>query len=154
MRVLVTGSRTWRDGGRVRERLDHWMGVAVDSGDTEFVVVHGACKSGADSYADAWARWNQRHTTTIAVRPEPHPAKWDGACIDECQPKHRRVDPRGWDVCPAAGFYRNEHMVHKGAHRVLAFIDDESKGATHCAKYAETAGLIVDYFRTGSQPLF
>jgi hypothetical protein len=155
VRVLVTGSRTWKNGLLVREKLGMCLDTAHQSGDS-LTVVHGACKSGADSYADAWARWHQRNTTHTVVRVEPHPANWEGPCIDECQPHHRRVDPRGWDVCPAAGFYRNEAMVRLGADLVLAFIADESKGATHCARFAETCGLQTLYFRvgTGSQVLF
>lgn len=153
MRVLVTGSRSWRDGKLIRTKLDDCLATARAIGG-KLVVVHGACKSGADSYADAWGRWHETHPEDGLVEVEPHPANWEGRCRDMCQPHHRRIDPRGWDVCPAAGFYRNEDMVHSGADLVLAFIADESKGATHCAKYAEQCHLNVLYFRTGAEPLF
>lgn len=149
MRVLVTGSRVWKDGLFIREKLNTCLDTARNVLD-DLTIVHGACKSGADSYADAWARWHERNITDINVKPEAHPAEWEGPCRPACQPNHRRVDPRGWDVCPAAGFYRNEAMVELGADLVLAFIADESKGATHCARYAEQNGLHVLYFRTGA----
>lgn len=152
MRVLVTGSRSWRDGAFIRHKLDDCLETARSLGN-KLTVVHGACKSGADSYADAWARWHEIHTEGD-VKAEAHPAQWENPCRATCQPHHRRVDPRGWDVCPAAGFYRNEDMVHHGADMVLAFINDESKGATHCARYAEQCQMNVLYFRTGSAPLF
>lgn len=153
MRVLVTGSRSWRDGAFIRGKLANCLDTAYDAHDS-LTIVHGACKSGADAYADAWARWHETHSADVVVKAEPHPAGWEGPCRGPCQPHHRRIDPRGWDVCPAAGFYRNEDMVHLGADVVLAFIDDESKGATHCARYAEQCGLNVVYFRTGNVPLF
>jgi hypothetical protein len=149
MRVLVTGSRVWKDGLFIREKLDACLETARGVPDN-LTIVHGACKSGADSYADAWARWHERHTTDIRVTVDPHPAQWEGPCTSHCQPNHRRHDPRGWDVCPAAGFHRNEAMVELGADLVLAFIAEESKGATHCARYAEQKGLPVLYFRTGA----
>lgn len=152
MRVLVTGSRTWRDGLLVRETLSHCLDTARALG-TSLTVVHGACKSGADAQADAWARWQVTHSRDVPVVVEPHPANWEGPCRNECQPNHRRVDPRGWDVCPAAGFYRNEDMVRLGADLCLAFIADESKGATHCARYAESQGIPVSYFRVGATPM-
>jgi len=124
--------------------------TAIKVRDTTLTVAHGACKSGADALANAWAVWHERNNTDIGVHVERHPAQWDGPCRPQCQPQHRRYDPRGWDVCPAAGFYRNEDMVHLGADIVLAFIADESKGATHCARYAEQSGLQVVYFRTST----
>lgn len=149
MRVIVTGSRTWKNGLFIREKLSMCLETAQRA-DDNLTIVHGACKSGADSYADAWARWHTRNNDTVTVTSEPHPANWEGPCIAQCQPNHRRMDPRGWDVCPAAGFYRNEKMVQLGADLVIAFIADESKGATHCARLAEARGLNVIYFRIGA----
>lgn len=158
MRVLVTGSRTWRNGQLIRDELTTAYSDAVAAGDNEFVVVHGACKSGADSYAESWGRWKTKVTAGSATpaRVEVHPAKWEKPCQKTCQPGHRRADHRGWDVCPAAGFYRNETMVNTGIDRCLAFIQDESKGSTHCAHYAEAHGVDTRYFRvgTGSDALF
>lgn len=148
MRVLVTGSRTWRDGILLRDKLTECMSACIDMGKPSLTIVHGACKSGADALADGWANWHERNSPQLHVHAERHPADWEGPCRPQCQPNHRRQDPRGWDVCPAAGFYRNEDMVHLGADLVLAFIADNSKGATHCARYAEQNGLHVIYFRT------
>jgi hypothetical protein len=46
----------------------------------------------------------------------------------------------------AGGMKRNEHMVHLGANLCLAFIRDNSPGATHCANYAEAHGIRVVRF--------
>lgn len=149
-RILVTGSRTWRDGALVRQKLDEVLadiilGAAYQPG--TMTVVHGACRSGPDKMADEWARWHHANHRPVNP-PEPHPAQWEAPCRDTCRPGHRRADPRGWDVCPTSGFYRNEHMVRLGADLCLAFINDESKGATHCADYAEEQGIPVRRYRT------
>lgn len=150
MRLLITGSRTWRDGTLIRDTLNTQLETVVAAKDT-MTIVHGGCRSGADMYADGWARWHHRHGRPVH-RPEVHVAQWEAPCRPECRPGHRRRDPRGWDVCPQAGFYRNEHMVTLGADLCLAFIADKSKGATHCAAYAEKAGIDVIYFHTDTTP--
>lgn len=155
MRVLVTGSRTWRRGTLVHEKLRECRATCVASGDV-LTVVHGGCLSGADYFANAWARWHSDNATHVA-RPEVHPARWDAPCGPKCRPGHRlpptpqtissRTDlSPGWDVCPRAGMYRNELMVELGADLVLAFIADYSRGATGCAWIAERAGLRVVRF--------
>lgn len=66
------------------------------------------------------------------VDVDPHPADWDG-------PRKK-----------GAGYARNAEMVKLGADICLAFIQDESKGATHCSKLAEEAGIETVYFRRNS----
>lgn len=168
MRILVTGSRQWSQSRFLWEKLDHCLDTALIAGGS-LTLVHGACRSGADAMADSWGR---RYGVNPANRLniERHPADWTGPCRKECQVHHRRLcnckqcrgeistaaptHPKGTTLCPAAGFYRNEDMVRLGADFVLAFIADESKGATHCARYAETSGLTVFYYRTGAKALF
>lgn len=126
MRVIVTGSRTWLDGAFIVEKLD-----AIHVEHPGMVLVHGACKQGADAVADRWAI--RRGLPDEQV--ERHPAEW------------RRF--RG-----AAGYKRNAEMVALGADICLAFIAlcrkpdcDEppmphgSHGATHCAEIADEAGI-------------
>lgn len=153
MRVLITGSRSWRDGQLIRSKLEECLSLVneaaeamprPDGGDV-LTVVHGACRSGADQFADGWTRWHVKRGHRVAR--ETYPAQWDGPCRDTCRPGHRRNDPRGWNVCPQAGFFRNEEMVALGADLCLAFIADNSKGASHCAEYADKAGIEVRYFR-------
>jgi len=127
MRVLVTGSRDWSDRTAIYRALyEHcqskWeMGYDGDGHPvdylppTDFVLVHGACPTGADAIADGWGiiQW---------VTVERHPAKWD---------KYGK----------RAGFLRNAEMVAMGADLCLAFIKDNSRGATMCANLAESVGI-------------
>lgn len=84
------------------------------------VLVHGDCR-GADRIAAAtWRCWR--------LADEPHPADWA---------THGR----------AAGILRNRHMVTLGAVVCLAFIRDDSPGATHCARLATDAGIPTRYYR-------
>lgn len=95
MRVIVTGSRTWRDRNRIWEHLD----LLATTG--PLTVVHGDCFRGADSIASDWC---QRHYVPrrYPVTEEPHPAQWKAL-------GHR------------AGPIRNAEMAALGADAVLAY---------------------------------
>lgn len=125
MRVLVTGSRDWPDRDVVYSALDR----ALDECGTVLTVVHGACPTGADKYADDWVV--QRFAEGYFVRPERYPADWKG-------PRKK-----------GAGFARNAEMVNLGADLCLAFIRDNSDGATHCANLAAKAKIPIRVFREG-----
>ncbi|MFB4306929.1 DUF2493 domain-containing protein [Actinomadura sp. GTD37] len=126
-RVLVTGSRTWKNHAPIHAALDELLTTHPD-----LVLVHGACKQGADAIADRWARLRGLPDNRI-VR---HPAEW------------RRYKA-------AAGGRRNTAMVQAGAHICLAFIDlcakpacdkpmpHGSHGAEDCARKAHAAGIPV-----------
>lgn len=112
-RVLVTGSRTWTDVEQLREQLD----IALMTHRGRVVLVSGACPTGADVLAEAWALERD-------VPVERHPADWEG------QGK-------------SAGFIRNGIMVESRPDIVLSFNRGASKGTEHCTAAAETAGLKV-----------
>lgn len=121
MRILVTGSRDWDDKQAIAFALLE-QDPCAEHGDCgpdcpKITVVHGACPTGADALADEFARqWG--------VQVERHPAEWD---------KHGK----------SAGFVRNAEMVELGADVCLAFIKNNSKGASHTARLAEEAGIPV-----------
>ena len=126
-RVLVTGSRTWEDDGMVRQAL---RAAWVEAKGRPLVVVHGHCKSGADAAADVWG--TKMAATYNDITVERHPARWR---------KPDGTRDRG------AGWRRNAEMVAAGADLLLAFIKAESRGATHCLKLAEKAGIPTQTWR-------
>ena len=80
------------------------------------VLVTGGCPRGADAIAEQlWRSWGGQ--------VERHPADW--------------ATGRG------AGFARNAAMVTLGADACLAFIRDNSPGASHAARLAGQAGIPV-----------
>jgi hypothetical protein len=134
IRVLITGSRTWQDWRPICDALD----ALLDEHPEGLVIVHGACRTGADDLARQWAFRALRAGSP--VRTEPHPADWG---------THGK----------SAGFVRNAEMVATGADKCLAFImpctnphcrkakPHGSHGGTHCADLAERAGIPVKVTR-------
>lgn len=112
-RILVTGSRDWADELTVEAALAMACYQQVPA-----VIVHGACRTGADAIASRWTRSHR----VIGLTEEAHPALWQ------------------WHG-KAAGPRRNAEMVNLGADVCLAFIKDGSRGASHTALLAEKAGI-------------
>lgn len=129
-RILVTGSRTWRDADRLGEQIAEAMGRFTG---TDFVIVHGACPQGADRLADLWA-------ADHGIRVERHPANWGrfgrkagmvrneemamtwpdyGVAFAEVCPKPRCVFGNG-DVRPKPHFTHGVHdmMERLALHRI------------------------------------
>lgn len=133
-RVLVTGSRDWPDDYTVEEALNDLESRSARPGDP-FVVVHGACPTGADVYASRWV------------------ARWRGYPVDGSEYVTEETHPADWSRGRKAGPERNAAMVALGADLCLAFIGDctsprcwkpekhPSHGASGCADLAERAGI-------------
>ena len=117
-RVLVTGSRTWNDRDAINKAL---ASIYTELGGGDITLVSGACPTGADMLCEDV--WNGQ-----SLPIERHPADWDN---------HGK----------RAGFVRNSEMVNLGATVCLAFIQDESKGATMTASLAEKSGIRTVVFR-------
>lgn len=117
MRILVTISRDWDDYETVEDAL--YDAAHTPDGHTlsfpKLTIVHGA------SQMD-WFIAGMAHT--LGMNTEPHRADWVSY-------GHR------------AGMVRNAEMVNAGADLCLAFIKNDSRGATHCADLAEKAGIYV-----------
>jgi hypothetical protein len=110
-RVLVTGSRDWKDKEQVEIEL---RDVENDfSGPFRFVLIHGACTTGADKMADNWCIGKSNWTV------RKHAANWN---------KYGN----------AAGPLRNTQMLDKESPTViLAFNLHRSKGTTHMVRLAQ-----------------
>jgi len=126
-RVLVTGSRTWKGHELIHADLDTILAAHPD-----MVLIHGACRQGADGIANRWAAIRGLPDNRI----ERHPTQW------------RRYGN-------SAGYRRNTEMVQAGADLCLTYIalcrkpgcdkpmPHGSHGAEHCARQAHLAGIPV-----------
>lgn len=111
-RVLFTGSRDWgEDSIAERAELKFALSKVFEPG---AVLVSGVCPTGADYLAEQF--W-----TACGGTVDPFPADWS---------QGRKAGPQ-----------RNQGMVDKGADVCLAFIRNNSRGATGCADMAEKAGI-------------
>jgi YspA, cpYpsA-related SLOG family len=121
-RILVTGSRHWKNRRFVNTVLDA-IGEAYGYG--QLVVVHGHCPTGADRFADDWAAANRARGVVV----ERHPADWT-------------------NLGRAAGPVRNEEMVQTHPDLTLAFLTPDSRGTKDCVRRAEREGLRVRRFHS------
>jgi hypothetical protein len=124
-RILVTGSRDWWSMAIIEHALFETLSDLVGKVSrvrSEVVLVSGACPSGADFLTERIA------TRKFKMRVERHPAKWG-------------------QYGNYAGFKRNEEMVNLGADICLAFIMNNSPGATHCLGLAKAAEIPTAVYR-------
>lgn len=117
MRVLVTGSRDWTSRCVIYRALGETRGWVPHD---QMVLIHGGAR-GADQIAAHYAE-------AMDWGIEKYPALWNL-------------------YGKRAGFMRNAEMVNAGADVCLAFIYNNSRGATHCAGLAESAGIPVRRYR-------
>lgn len=121
MRVIVTGSRRWRDRARIADRL------ADFPGDTVIVVGYDPEKKKPDG-ADRLA---YQEAQKLGLLVEPHPAEWD------------KYGKPGGRKNPA-GFIRNKEMAEAGAQLCLAFWDGLSTGTFDMMGHAVKRGIPVE----------
>jgi hypothetical protein len=111
-RILITGSRTWTNQDRIRAVLAYHRQAFPTA-----TLVHGAARGADRIAAEIWTGWG--------LPAESHP-----------------VTSAEWQERPGrAGHDRNAHMVALGAMVCLAFIRNNSPGASDCAARAEHAGI-------------
>lgn len=115
MRVIVTGSRKWRDRNRIANRL------ADLPPDTTIVVGYDTQRDkphGVDRIA-------YQEAQKLGLLVEAHAADWEA---------HQK----------AAGAIRNKHMASLGADRCLAFWDGLSTGTFDMMGHAVKRGIPVE----------
>lgn len=117
LRILVTGSRSWRDRATIRAALGDALGTYATIGLP--VLVHGRCPDGgADLLADqVWRELLTARPGWLA-EPEMH-------------------DARRFPSFKA----RNQHMVDQGATVCLAFATAWASGTGQTARMARAAGI-------------
>ena len=118
LRLLVTGSRTWDD----TRAIDPALAVILARHPEGVLLVHGACRRGADAIAAAYA------AHTPGYRTEAHPASWH---------RHGRT----------AGHLRNAEMVGLGADGCVAFLRGVGPGTAATVRLARAAGIPVWLYR-------
>jgi hypothetical protein len=109
MRICVCGGRDYYDKHKVWNTMDTFRSIVPD-----FVLIHGDAK-GADSLADAWARYNE-------IETDPFPADWE---------QHGKK----------AGPIRNRQMIASGIDLLLAF--PGGKGTADMIAACKAAGVVV-----------
>lgn len=115
MKVCVTGGRNYRNRDRVFRALDR----AHDAHGID-VLVHGACETGADHFADEWATINRVPVLSFAADWGPDPSRPD----------------------KSAGPKRNSLMLKEGApDKLIAF--SGGPGTADCVKKARRLGIPV-----------
>jgi hypothetical protein len=106
MRLGVTGGRDFSDQALVWHHLDR-----VHAHRPITMLVHGACPTGVDALADAWAR-------DRGVPVEPHPAAWSHLEVAGAELKRRRD---GTVYNAKAGPIRNTAMANSGLDGLVSF---------------------------------
>lgn len=98
-------------------------------GDRPAVLVHGDAQGIDRAAARHWQALNIKRPGLRTLEPHPWDQKW-------------KTFGRG------GGMVRNKYMVSLGANLCLAFIHDDSPGASQCSAEAEKAGIKVVYYRS------
>ncbi len=123
-RVLVTGGRAYPDREAVFARLAACREGATEWGLT-LIVIHGACPTGADHWAEVW-----RRRECVEVRR--FPAQWGRLGL-------------------SAGPRRNQQMVSEGQpDLVLAF--PGNRGTADTVRRASAAGVLVAHLESELSP--
>lgn len=120
MRVMVSGSRTWKDRSIIWSDLDTMLAEARRRGE-RMVVIHGECRRGADRHAEDW-----------------YQARLLAGNLDidiERYPPQRELHGR------RAEWLRNKKMVDSGVDHAWFYRHDGSQGTTNALNLARAAGI-------------
>lgn len=141
LRILVCGGRDYADRSAVIRELDR---LTIDEGDMlprkGTVIIHGACRTGADRWADEWAVVNW-------CPCEEFPADWTnierpGAVV------RKRKDGSLYDA--AAGPHRNQRMIDEGRPDLVVAFPGKN-GTADMMQRARAAGIEILEAPTGGR---
>jgi len=117
VRVLVCGGRDYADRQHVFREMDRIAGISETAPlGRNITIIHGACRTGADQWADEWAVLNWKQI-------DEFPADWQ---------THGR----------AAGPIRNQRMIDEGRPDLVVAFPGGS-GTADMVRRAEKAGIPV-----------
>lgn len=114
-KLIVAGSRSFDNYGRMEKDLDRLLAVKVSEGEA-IMIITGACPRGADALA-------ARYAAARGFELREFPANWDR-----------------WKKL--AGPIRNRHMAEFG-HALVAYWDGSSRGTADMIRQAEICGLRI-----------
>jgi len=120
MRVIVTGSREWKESSPVYHTLGGVQQLA-SAMNQKLIVVHGDASRGVDDMVNEWYE-DQYPLLGTDILLERHPANW-------------KTGGKG------AGLFRNQHMANLGADMCLAFRLNMSPGTSDMIRCAKEAGI-------------
>lgn len=119
MKIGVTGSRTWEDRRTVFEDLDKALERAKACNE-DLTVAWGVAKAGADAHVTEWVDTMQRRGEEVIADRHPPDRRKHG---DRCY------------------YVRNLAIVRSGISYLLAYVHDDSPGATQTLGLARTFGV-------------
>ncbi len=123
-RIAIFGSRNW-----INRRLVSIVLFELAEAFPDIVLVHGACESGVDYFADVAAR-------TLGIPIDPAPALW-------------YPDPNG-PIDYSAGPRRNRFMARSKLRYAVGFRSDgKSNGTDNMRKECRDAGVLGWFFHEG-----
>lgn len=104
--------------------------------------------TGSRDWTDRWVIWNALLDHAEWSDVLVHGAAPGADSMAEAMWGNTEAHPADWTrYGKRAGYVRNQEMVDAGADVCLAFIKDNSRGASMCAALAEKAGIPVVYYR-------
>lgn len=132
-RVLVTGSRTWLGWDTIRNALS---GIAGQHKEGTVTLVVGDARG-----ADFMAKYIVNNDGNPEMGIDSRYLNWN---IEQHNAE--------WDIFgKRAGYLRNQAMVDSGIDVALAFIRNDSRGATMCAKLAQEREVKTIIFRESGE---
>lgn len=120
MKVLVCGSRDWKDYGSIWNRL-----YRLNQNNYTITIIHGAASRKVDGIEESADMLAHKAAYELGFPIERFPANWK---------KYGKV----------AGFKRNLEMLDQKPDLVIAFQKDNSRGTQHTMDNARERGIEVE----------